>query len=70
MALAVKMKHLKVGLLLLLLSQDANECWLQMMRVLQQKLEPLESATPMEVELVFTRILFYLMSCLGVKRFI
>lgn len=33
--------------------QDANECWLQMMRVLQQKLDPLESDTPMEVELVF-----------------
>lgn len=43
-------------------SQDANECWLQMMRVLQQKLEPLESATPMEVELVFTRILVYVVS--------
>lgn len=27
--------------------QDANECWLQMVRVLQQKLEPLESETPM-----------------------
>ncbi|KAK7945381.1 hypothetical protein WMY93_001109 [Mugilogobius chulae] len=32
------------------LQQDANECWLQMMRVLQQKLEPLEPETPMEVE--------------------
>uniref|UniRef100_A0A674MZP1 Ubiquitin carboxyl-terminal hydrolase n=1 Tax=Takifugu rubripes TaxID=31033 RepID=A0A674MZP1_TAKRU len=32
------------------LQQDANECWLQMMRVLQQKLEPLESATPMETD--------------------
>lgn len=31
--------------------QDANECWLQMMRVLQQKLEPLESDTPMEVRI-------------------
>lgn len=31
-------------------SQDANECWLQMMRVLQQKLDPLESDTPMEVK--------------------
>lgn len=30
------------------LQQDANECWLQMMRVLQQKLEPLEPETPME----------------------
>lgn len=30
-------------------SQDANECWLQMMRVLQQKLEPLEPETSMEV---------------------
>uniref|UniRef100_A0A3Q2ZJU7 Ubiquitin carboxyl-terminal hydrolase n=1 Tax=Hippocampus comes TaxID=109280 RepID=A0A3Q2ZJU7_HIPCM len=34
----------------LYLQQDANECWLQMMRVLQQKLEPLEPETPMEVE--------------------
>uniref|UniRef100_A0A665U5Q3 Ubiquitin carboxyl-terminal hydrolase n=1 Tax=Echeneis naucrates TaxID=173247 RepID=A0A665U5Q3_ECHNA len=32
------------------LQQDANECWLQMMRVLQQKLEPLEPETPMESE--------------------
>uniref|UniRef100_A0A6Q2X7Y9 Ubiquitin carboxyl-terminal hydrolase n=1 Tax=Esox lucius TaxID=8010 RepID=A0A6Q2X7Y9_ESOLU len=31
------------------LQQDANECWLQMMRVLQQKLEPEEPETPMEV---------------------
>lgn len=31
--------------------QDANECWLQMVRVLQQKLEPLESDTPMEVRI-------------------
>uniref|UniRef100_G3PZ93 Ubiquitin carboxyl-terminal hydrolase n=1 Tax=Gasterosteus aculeatus aculeatus TaxID=481459 RepID=G3PZ93_GASAC len=32
------------------LQQDANECWLQMMRVLQQKLEPLEPETSMETE--------------------
>lgn len=32
------------------LQQDANECWLQMMRVLQQKLEPAEPETPMETE--------------------
>uniref|UniRef100_I3JSL2 Ubiquitin carboxyl-terminal hydrolase n=1 Tax=Oreochromis niloticus TaxID=8128 RepID=I3JSL2_ORENI len=32
------------------LQQDANECWLQMMRVLQQKLEPLEPETAMETE--------------------
>ena len=32
--------------------QDANECWLQMVRVLQQKLEPLEPETPMEVSLL------------------
>ncbi|CAL8313136.1 ubiquitin carboxyl-terminal hydrolase 14 [Gadus morhua] len=32
------------------LQQDANECWLQMVRVLQQKLEPLEPETPMETE--------------------
>uniref|UniRef100_A0A671XY67 Ubiquitin carboxyl-terminal hydrolase n=1 Tax=Sparus aurata TaxID=8175 RepID=A0A671XY67_SPAAU len=32
------------------LQQDANECWLQMMRVLQQKLEPLEPETPMETD--------------------
>ncbi|XP_023671471.1 ubiquitin carboxyl-terminal hydrolase 14 [Paramormyrops kingsleyae] len=30
------------------LQQDANECWVQMMRVLQQKLEPEEAETPME----------------------
>ncbi|XP_029970236.1 ubiquitin carboxyl-terminal hydrolase 14-like [Salarias fasciatus] len=30
------------------LQQDANECWLQMMRVLQQKLEPLEPEAAME----------------------
>ncbi|XP_033854405.2 ubiquitin carboxyl-terminal hydrolase 14-like isoform X1 [Acipenser ruthenus] len=32
------------------LQQDANECWIQMMRVLQQKLEPLEGETPMETD--------------------
>ncbi|CAB1444362.1 unnamed protein product [Pleuronectes platessa] len=32
------------------LQQDANECWLQMMRVLQQKLEPLEPETSMETD--------------------
>uniref|UniRef100_A0AAQ5ZLP4 Ubiquitin carboxyl-terminal hydrolase n=1 Tax=Amphiprion ocellaris TaxID=80972 RepID=A0AAQ5ZLP4_AMPOC len=32
------------------LQQDANECWLQMMRVLQQKLEPLEPETAMETD--------------------
>ncbi|KAM5157962.1 ubiquitin carboxyl-terminal hydrolase 14 [Mantella aurantiaca] len=30
------------------LQQDANECWVQMMRVLQQKLEPIEGDTDME----------------------
>uniref|UniRef100_A0A7N8WKD9 Ubiquitin carboxyl-terminal hydrolase n=1 Tax=Mastacembelus armatus TaxID=205130 RepID=A0A7N8WKD9_9TELE len=30
------------------LQQDANECWLQMVRVLQQKLEPLEPETDTE----------------------
>ncbi|XP_053485933.1 ubiquitin carboxyl-terminal hydrolase 14 isoform X2 [Ictalurus furcatus] len=30
------------------LQQDANECWVQLMRVLQQKLEPQEPETPME----------------------
>ncbi|KAJ7403903.1 hypothetical protein BTVI_74659 [Pitangus sulphuratus] len=30
------------------LQQDANECWVQMMRVLQQKLEGIESDTVME----------------------
>uniref|UniRef100_A0AAR2KVN4 Ubiquitin carboxyl-terminal hydrolase n=1 Tax=Pygocentrus nattereri TaxID=42514 RepID=A0AAR2KVN4_PYGNA len=30
------------------LQQDANECWVQIMRVLQQKLEPQEPETPME----------------------
>uniref|UniRef100_A0A3B3BNZ2 Ubiquitin carboxyl-terminal hydrolase n=1 Tax=Oryzias melastigma TaxID=30732 RepID=A0A3B3BNZ2_ORYME len=32
------------------LQQDANECWLQMMRVLQQKLEPLEPEAAMETD--------------------
>ncbi|KAM3866241.1 ubiquitin carboxyl-terminal hydrolase 14 [Diretmus argenteus] len=32
------------------LQQDANECWLQVVRVLQQKLEPLEPETPMETD--------------------
>uniref|UniRef100_A0A674EUS4 Ubiquitin carboxyl-terminal hydrolase n=1 Tax=Salmo trutta TaxID=8032 RepID=A0A674EUS4_SALTR len=32
------------------LQQDANECWLQMMRVLQQKLEPQDTDSPMETE--------------------
>lgn len=32
------------------LQQDANECWLQMMRVLQQKLEPQEPETAMETD--------------------
>uniref|UniRef100_A0A670I9W7 Ubiquitin carboxyl-terminal hydrolase n=1 Tax=Podarcis muralis TaxID=64176 RepID=A0A670I9W7_PODMU len=31
------------------LQQDANECWVQMMRVLQQKLEGIEDDTVMEV---------------------
>ncbi|KAF7706849.1 hypothetical protein HF521_020103 [Silurus meridionalis] len=30
------------------LQQDANECWVQLMRVLQQKLEPEEPETPMD----------------------
>uniref|UniRef100_A0A8B9KPL7 ubiquitinyl hydrolase 1 n=1 Tax=Astyanax mexicanus TaxID=7994 RepID=A0A8B9KPL7_ASTMX len=30
------------------LQQDANECWVQVMRVLQQKLEPVEPEAPME----------------------
>ncbi|KAF4116921.1 ubiquitin carboxyl-terminal hydrolase 14 [Onychostoma macrolepis] len=30
------------------LQQDANECWVQIMRVLQQKLEPQEPETPLE----------------------
>uniref|UniRef100_A0A672ZUX4 Ubiquitin carboxyl-terminal hydrolase n=1 Tax=Sphaeramia orbicularis TaxID=375764 RepID=A0A672ZUX4_9TELE len=38
------------------LQQDANECWLQMMRVLQQKLEPLEPETPMEKTRVMSSI--------------
>ena len=29
--------------------QDANECWVQMMRVLQQKLEAIEDDTVKEV---------------------
>uniref|UniRef100_A0A3Q4BAR0 Ubiquitin carboxyl-terminal hydrolase n=1 Tax=Mola mola TaxID=94237 RepID=A0A3Q4BAR0_MOLML len=33
------------------LQQDANECWLQMMKVLQQKLDRLEPDTPMETDL-------------------
>ncbi|TNN25662.1 Ubiquitin carboxyl-terminal hydrolase 14 [Liparis tanakae] len=44
------------------LQQDANECWLQMMRVLQQKLEPLEPETSMEVKPVcssFYCVVFY-----------
>ncbi|XP_030629980.1 ubiquitin carboxyl-terminal hydrolase 14 isoform X2 [Chanos chanos] len=32
------------------LQQDANECWVQVMRVLQQKLEPQEPDTPMETD--------------------
>nr|XP_056710076.1 ubiquitin carboxyl-terminal hydrolase 14 isoform X2 [Euleptes europaea] len=32
------------------LQQDANECWVQMMRVLQQKLEGIESDTVMETD--------------------
>uniref|UniRef100_A0A671LI72 Ubiquitin carboxyl-terminal hydrolase n=1 Tax=Sinocyclocheilus anshuiensis TaxID=1608454 RepID=A0A671LI72_9TELE len=31
------------------LQQDASECWVQIMRVLQQKLEPQEPETPLEV---------------------
>lgn len=30
-------------------SQDANECWIQMMRVLQQKLEAIEDDSVKEV---------------------
>uniref|UniRef100_A0A8D3DCE0 Ubiquitin carboxyl-terminal hydrolase n=1 Tax=Scophthalmus maximus TaxID=52904 RepID=A0A8D3DCE0_SCOMX len=46
------------------LQQDANECWLQMMRVLQQKLEPLEevrsrvSAVPHQSAGLFLTLLF------------
>lgn len=43
----------------LLFIQDANECWLQMMRVLQQKLEPLEPETAMEVMLKKLPNLFF-----------
>ncbi|XP_028833133.1 ubiquitin carboxyl-terminal hydrolase 14 isoform X1 [Denticeps clupeoides] len=32
------------------LQQDANECWVQVMRVLQQKLEPQDPVTTMEVD--------------------
>ncbi|KAA0718839.1 Ubiquitin carboxyl-terminal hydrolase 14 [Triplophysa tibetana] len=32
------------------LQQDANECWVQVMRVLQQKLDPEEPETPMEAD--------------------
>lgn len=32
------------------LQQDANECWVQMMRVLQQKLEGIEGDTVMETD--------------------
>ncbi|XP_078543572.1 ubiquitin carboxyl-terminal hydrolase 14 isoform X2 [Lissotriton helveticus] len=32
------------------LQQDANECWVQMMRVLQQKLESIEGDTEMETD--------------------
>ncbi|KAJ1191072.1 hypothetical protein NDU88_000389 [Pleurodeles waltl] len=32
------------------LQQDANECWVQMMRVLQQKLEAIEGDTEMETD--------------------
>lgn len=32
------------------LQQDANECWVQVMRVLQQKLEPIEGDTEMETD--------------------
>ncbi|XP_006633925.1 ubiquitin carboxyl-terminal hydrolase 14 isoform X1 [Lepisosteus oculatus] len=32
------------------LQQDANECWVQMMRVLQQKLEPLEAEASVETD--------------------
>ncbi|KAI5101610.1 ubiquitin carboxyl-terminal hydrolase 14, partial [Silurus meridionalis] len=35
------------------LQQDANECWVQLMRVLQQKLEPEEPETPMDVRYEF-----------------
>ncbi|MEE6523869.1 hypothetical protein FKM82_022971 [Ascaphus truei] len=31
------------------LQQDANECWVQVMRVLQQKLEAIEGDADMEV---------------------
>ncbi len=33
--------------------QDANECWVQIMRVLQQKLESQEPETPLEVNLSY-----------------
>lgn len=32
------------------LQQDANECWIQMMRVLQQKLEAIEDDTVKETD--------------------
>uniref|UniRef100_A0A673KFX7 Ubiquitin carboxyl-terminal hydrolase n=1 Tax=Sinocyclocheilus rhinocerous TaxID=307959 RepID=A0A673KFX7_9TELE len=32
------------------LQQDASECWVQIMRVLQQKLEPQEPETPLEID--------------------
>lgn len=34
-------------------TQDANECWVQIMRVLQQKLEPQEPETPLEARISY-----------------
>lgn len=34
-------------------TQDASECWVQIMRVLQQKLESQELEAPLEVSLFY-----------------
>lgn len=39
--------------------QDANECWIQMMRVLQQKLEAIEDDSVKEVIDMFVIIDFH-----------
>lgn len=55
-------------------SQDANECWIQMMRVLQQKLEAIEDDSVKEVtrdsyHSVFILIVFLLFLGMALNKY-
>uniref|UniRef100_A0A673KFZ8 Ubiquitin carboxyl-terminal hydrolase n=1 Tax=Sinocyclocheilus rhinocerous TaxID=307959 RepID=A0A673KFZ8_9TELE len=49
------------------LQQDASECWVQIMRVLQQKLEPQEPETPLEATAASTKTKNFIDQYFGVE---